>query len=55
MSWRRKTVEGLVAILLVAIATRISYELLWPILPALISFACLVLVLLWVLRGPHAR
>ena len=42
MSWRQKILGAVVLLLLVAVAARVAYELLAPLVPWLIAAVCLV-------------
>lgn len=54
MNWRSKLIDGLMAVVLVAIVARVVWRLLGPLLPSLIIFAALAGLVMWLLRGPHS-
>ena len=40
--WMSKVVQGLLVVLGVAVVARIAWELLWPLVPALLVLICLL-------------
>lgn len=55
MNWRSKVTEALLILVAVAVVARVVYGLLGPLLPSLLVLLILGGLLLWMLRGPHAR
>ena len=55
MSWRSKAVEALALTIAVAVVARVVWELLGPLLPAILVMVAVGGLLFGVIRGPHAR
>lgn len=55
MNLRGRVVEALLLLVAIAVAGRVVWGLLGPLLPTLLLVIVLGSLLLWVVRGPHAR
>ena len=55
MNWQSKFVEGLLLVVAAAVVARVVWGLLGPLLPSLFVLSVLGGLLLWLIRGPHAR
>ena len=55
MNWRLRVLEGLALAIAVALAARVVWSLLGPLLPSLLVLIAVGGLLYGVMRGPHAR
>ena len=55
VNWKTRAIEGLLFLVAAAVVARVVYGLLWPLLPSLLAIVVVGSLILWVVRGPHAR
>jgi hypothetical protein len=54
VNWRSKLAKGLLLLIAAAVAARVVWELLGPLLPSLLALLVIGSLILWLVRGPHA-